>query len=284
MATNYSLFSWNAQGLGLSGNSNATVNFYDTWDVLASRYMAHIWNANAAITGISSNGPFVLGGMAEAGDIPMGGGTIQNNPNKVQFAVNQTFSAEYVWCGWGNKSAISRCSLNTVEGIPNPIITSYPTQNGFIVDTGSSSRPALVSQLSKLPYFMLIMLHLDSGQKNSKRNYKALGAMIKYVETYNVPAIVMGDMNINILGLTDQQVMAPLNLTTSQQANWRLLRTNFPTQRKGGELDWGIAYKATASTSRLIGPLAGTTGSGRGLGWIAKGVSDHAILQFDLLI
>jgi len=287
MTTRIALTAWNGAGSGISGSSVFTNKYSNTWDVLVGHYMSGLWsNAN-------KDKPYIqMGMLSEAGTPPSTkGGGVYVKDAKVNGKITSSpdLNAEYCWYGWSKAAGGTnlRCSLAIFQGLPKLLPSNYPlcsfytpvdlaALTGKTLDTRPAAGAKFSVSASKLN-LDIYLVHLPSGQKQRKLNFSILRALTSNAASSGTAAIIAGDMNIDIISQTDAQVMAELNLSTT---GWRLLRTGYQTQISGGELDWALAYKVTKFKADMIGPLTTSTGAGRGLGYVASGISDHAMVNY----
>ena len=85
----------------------------------------------------------------------------------------------------------------------------------------------------KIVKFVILLVHFISSQSKAPDELKALVKYSKQFLSEGTPAIIVGDMNIDLLKIKQMPKLP---------ANWRILRTNGPTQQSGGELDWALLF------------------------------------------
>ncbi len=280
------LTTWNAEGAGISGRSLFAREYGNSWEVLIDHYMGALWNNQ---NGLGTE--MLMGMLSEAGTPPNpASGTVLTKGTRYNGSINSCtlLDTDYSWYGWSKKAGGKnlRCSLAIMQGLPKTVPAGYPKCTFYApVDLGAltakaiDTRPAAGAEFkySGISFNLnVFLLHLPSGTKQRNLNKSILTALMNHAASYGVPAIIAGDMNIDIGSQTDAQVITELGLG----AGWSLLRTHYITQISGGELDWALAYKATSTGANMIGPLMASTGAGRGLGYIAKGISDHAMINY----
>ena len=101
---------------------------------------------------------------------------------------------------------------------------------------------------------------------------------MNHVNGQQIPSIILGDMNINILNQNKASIEKELGIQAG--ANWNVVRTGYATQRSGNELDWALCFKCNNAQAVMIGPLSNSN-AGKGFGTVAQGVSDHALIDYE---
>ena len=303
-----SISAWNAQGFGFSksGGISDWNNFGNTWKVFIGKYMLNV-SASEEIN-------VRLGMLCEAGS-PFSGKTAGNWMSNTVSEGTQ-HSVYYAWNGWckttdgegDDDSGASqlRCSMAAFHLMPanDPsyfwrieVESVYFNQLEDYLPEGSSSlknidsRPVLISKLMNTDndiVLYVLSVHLLSGA--APRNITLLKTLMNYIEqVLGKPAIIVGDMNINILAQSGENppkdyYQDVVNALPNDDSNedWKIIYTDVFTHRgtsseKSTELDWGLAYGCQAEAS-IIG---GLNNSGKkGISPVPKGVSDHAVLNF----
>jgi hypothetical protein len=119
---------------------------------------------------------------------------------------------------------------------------------------------------SRTPELSVFLVHLVSGWPDgAQAEMNALISVIGTLIPQNTAAVIVGDMNINLL-----------TTALTLPANWYLLRTGVATQQSGGELDYALLFDPT----RIYQPTATVailqqfkTGNNQ---------SDHSVLQYTI--
>lgn len=174
------------------------------------------------------------------------------------------------WIPWAkNLDGIktnSRCSMGGVSLLMNYNVNEVCT----LKDEAFELRPTVRVRIAKgdTPVFTILFVHLISGfPKGATIQLEPLIAHMSQMIPQGTPAIIVGDMNIDLL----TQPIAPL------PEKWRMRRTGVATQQSGGELDWGLLYDpnnqlgattATVLTQFKTGPNG----------------SDHSVIGYDIPI
>lgn len=286
---------WNSQGSGVSVTRGPLANYNDTWEILIDRYISALCQNQAV-----SSAHYVLGMLTEAGTPPSytNGARLANGAMLDGTIASSAFDVRYRWYGWTKtRNGNLRCSLAALQGYPkagtpatypfcdflNPIsLAAIPGVRSLNTRPAAGSLFLRATTTSAVPFnLIVIVVHLPSGDRLRNLNIKILqGLCAHLVSIYpHVPIIVLGDMNINIYGLSNDDVMNELNISGA----WILLRSGDATQISGGELDWAITYgcQPYTPTIEIIGALK-LFHDFRGIGYIAQGVSDHAMMNYTL--
>lgn len=178
-----------------------------------------------------------------------------------------------LWVPWMKniidyKKTNTRCSMG---GALLPILLQLGQTNRIKVD--EFVRPVIRVTLGKsatsglTPKFTILLVHMVSGHPGyAKKLLKFLIAKVSTMVPEGTPAIIVGDMNINLLGTS-----------FTLPENWRFLNTGVATQQKGGELDYGILYDPNDT-------LSGATVSVLEKYKTGNNKSDHSVLCFDIPI
>lgn len=126
--------------------------------------------------------------------------------------------------------------------------------------------------------YVVIQVHLISGNVN--RALRQLAEFMRYVEAYKVPALIVGDMNINLQNPSDSNKINNLISDHNKGTGvWQIMRSNWSTHTGSmgnSELDWGLAYAASFAVAQ-IGTVV--PGGPFGPGLVAS-TSDHAVLAY----
>ena len=278
---------WNARGSGVDriARFSPFSGYGNTWDIMINKYMSAYWN-----TQVANGSQALLGMLAEAGT-PRGkrGGGIFTSESLEVDTINSTnqFRTEYGWYGWSKKkNKINlRCSMAILQNLPEDKPDDYPEIEKYLPLPATrvggqfvNTRPFFQARFDYIDFKLSVFLvHLPSGKKNLQLNISLLKSLMNTAETYGIPAIIAGDMNINIRNISYNSLVNDLDLNH----NWQILRTGYSTQQSGGELDWALAYKCNNCQAKMIGPLT-VSKTGKGLGIIPKGISDHAIIAYSI--
>lgn len=138
------------------------------------------------------------------------------------------------WVPWQNdvtKQVNTRCSLGGAVKNAN----GYHINTAGTFDFGASLRPGLVFHVEKagIHGLTIILVHLISGypQGALEELNDAIGKMAGLVPE-STPAIVVGDMNIDLL-----------TTTITLPPKWSIARTGVATHQSGSELDWALVYE-----------------------------------------
>ena len=283
---------WNAEGLGISGNSKLTQNYDNTWEILIDHYTARLRETD----GFREGKYLLMGMLAEAGTPPdppqaadvASGSLIKATVKKTNYDYN------YCWYGWSKGTTNLRCSLASMQLYPKPPdswLSSYPmarfnTPHSLAEVTGKNldTRPAALSEfysLARLFSLNVLLVHLPSGKKVRNLNISILKDLMQKQHGFFgvVPSVILGDINIHIKGQTNDQIKTELGIGPG--SHWDVVRTNYPTQRSEGELDWALCYKCKGQ-AKILGPVTPSVeaGSGKGFGVVAQGISDHAVINY----
>ncbi|MEM7428022.1 MAG: hypothetical protein AAF441_18165 [Pseudomonadota bacterium] len=283
MTVSYSLVAWNAQGFNVRGRSALARSSASTWQVLGSHYMRPLWDDTSDATG-----PFLLAGLTEAGKPPsfsLGpkSKTVKKATRRGSFTGSSKFKLNYNWYGWSKGGKNLRCSLCALQAVPSPAVTGYPTRSVTAKPMANAIRPPLIGAYSGAQTLIVALVHLNSGASFRSNNFRALSNLANALEAMGRPAIIMGDINIDIGGEATSDVLDDFAAKKGTVTNWDVLRTDASTQISGGELDWALAYNCANTTAMQLGPLSSAaTPYGRGLGYVARGVSDHAVVAYTL--
>ena len=150
------------------------------------------------------------------------------------------------WVPWiANFDALqvnSRCSLGGAY-FPNP-------KFAYSVNVRSRNIPGMVRPAVQLTLtrggitaMTIYLVHFVSS-RGAVSELFTLATNVSKIIDQGTPAIIVGDINVNIL---KYDVFLP--------NYWRLVNTGVPTQQKGGELDYGLLYDPNnnvTSTAKVI--------------------------------
>lgn len=116
----------------------------------------------------------------------------------------------------------------------------------------------------------IFQVHLTSGGgKQTKTELKGLISSVAQIVGQSTPAIIVGDININILGGEPEL----------PEKHWTPLRTGKATQLKGGELDYALLYDPNGQIEGAAGVVQPYyDGSGDKL----PNQSDHSMMLYTL--
>lgn len=180
---------------------------------------------------------------------------------------NRKYKATWVpWVSGKSLISNSRCSLGAAF-FPRALV-SMSTQSvdldGFIRPTiclryGQGINPSL--------RFTIYNVHMVSG--SPAKAISQLNSVMKGIQALipqSTPAIVVGDMNIDLLNTTRLDVLPPC---------WSIVNTGVATQQSGAELDYGLLYDPSSqlgsSTAKVVKQYKTGTNT-----------SDHSVILYDI--
>lgn len=274
---------WNAQGYDCtSGN---------TWNLLAD----NMYRLAKQFENRSKN--IFLGLMVESGRPPK-----DNKSYAEQEAGDYCFGgssqyphlkANYKWYGWNNTGLDDnlRCSLAFFEYyLPESRSFSFKSEKHEYTSC-KNFRPYL--EIASTTFELKIYLvHLKAGM--SSYNIPLLQDIIsRHVEAYkNCPFIIVGDININILGLKVshisnlQKELIPNNHNQIFDKFPLLIqRTSTVTQhskKSCAELDWGISWQLEDCHCFIMAGLSTWYKQHNLPTLLSTGSSDHAIIGYTI--
>lgn len=277
----------------MSGSSVAASSYATVWDLLVGKYFNAISRGGATL----DPSHFLLGTLSESGSPPGASGAALLYPNTIDSDPN--INAIYEFYGWSKTvgGTPSRCSLGILQAMKKDATPSTyefctfgapPIDLDTVTTLTIGSRPVGYAFFSKMLNIVIANVHLPSGKSCRSLNIVILQRLTSWLNAqWAVPIILVGDMNIDILGMLDAEVRTELSTLKKPAypattiATWNLLRTGEITQRSGGELDWGLACGCVPA-AQIIGGLIidEDTRTSKGYGYIAQGVSDHAMLGY----
>ena len=162
-----------------------------------------------------------------------------------------------IWVPWATRwsdTTNSRCSMGAACCLVNRQRGSawrYKNISGLKLQT-ELWRPAVridTTPNGKDVDFSVFFVHLVSGWRAGARDELfAIFSAIKGAVPQGNPALLVGDMNIDITGTTTAVV------NTALPAGWRTLRTGGATQQSGGELDYGFLYDPKGRYANMAAP------------------------------
>ncbi|HLI56805.1 MAG TPA: hypothetical protein VKY26_07185 [Actinomycetota bacterium] len=128
-------------------------------------------------------------------------------------------------------------------------------------------RPALEAslQVGGDVQTVVFLVHLASSAR-ALTELNTLTDQITRLIPEDAQALVVGDMNVNILGLHNPK----LNLGP----HWSIARTCQPTQRAGGELDYALVYDRSRSMRVKASTLCRFD--------LHPNESDHSVMQYEI--
>jgi hypothetical protein len=133
-------------------------------------------------------------------------------------------------------------------------------------------RPAVRVNLTRAGNlaFAVFSVHLVSGWPAGAQD--ELAALLRAIPSMvgsSIPALVVGDMNIDISGSSTANVQA------TAPKGWRVLRSGSPTHRSGGELDWAFLYDPNGQLGNASAGVVGRYDS-------YPNDSDHAVMAYQI--
>ncbi|MBB4591996.1 hypothetical protein [Xanthomonas cannabis] len=174
------------------------------------------------------------------------------------------------WVPWvSGKSEITntRCSLGSAF-FPH----KYVYMGTFCKEIEGFIRPIIYLRygvgITPTVKFTIYNTHMIS--RKEKKAAKQLTDMMKMIPK-EIPektsAMIIGDMNVNL--------QIPGHLLTDLPLGWRIVKTGVPTQKKGGELDFGLLYDPLGhlekSTAQVVEKFE--TGNNH---------SDHSVILYNI--
>ena len=167
------------------------------------------------------------------------------------------------WIPWvANFDALrtnSRCSLGGVY-FPRPGAGyNFTVQSRNIP---KMVRPTVQLNLSRgqITTLSIYLVHFVSS-KNAVKELETLTRSIATIIDQGTPALIVGDININVL-----------NKKVNLAKNWSLIRTGQATQQSGGELDYGLLFDPSGNIQASVQIVAPFKSANNG--------SDHSMLQY----
>lgn len=260
---------WNAQGYNISGPS--TSGSTNTWDVLLREYLGKVIVAGGV--------DYYYSGMVEAGHV----GTLPqyySATGDMQCTIGaNSISGTYFWKGWDRAAdkANPRCSMKIAsvgrdgrygfrQTINNTTTWTPWAPAGNLAD--DLCRPIFQAAVMNNQFYIYLMHVNGLGGTSHKQKIESTCALHE-TRFGDKPAIILGDANIDL-----QKV------AYTPPTGWQLVRSGNATHKKGGELDWGLAYNCKTANVTQIGPVTSPAMPlSPGLG-LADAYSDHAVMGF----
>lgn len=169
-----------------------------------------------------------------------------------------------MWVPWvANLNAFktnTRCSMGGVLVSATRNLRTYRS-----IEFPHHKRPVIRMEIARVDdvQFTVFLVHLISGYPSRAQNeLNELADTISASVPEGTPAIVLGDMNIDLL---------KVNLEVPDK--WRIISTGVPTQKRGGELDWALLYDPLGSLRAATATVVQQ--------YVLNG-SDHSVLRYDI--
>jgi endonuclease/exonuclease/phosphatase family metal-dependent hydrolase len=264
---------WNAQGA-----SGAKVK--DKWDYLWA-YMAQAHNNVDVIGLIAESGwaPWYKSGPAKLDScIRMDSSRTYFEPSytsDMMECIEKTRQLKEYWAPWVrdaedfSKKTNARCSLGAIIWPAHFVFDVESRHYDEVIRPTMRVKVGINQGTGKTTHkFTIYLVHLLSGNEDKATAEKdRIAAAKSQVEPEGVPTLVVGDYNINLQNDPD------LGLGEG----WQVLRTNQPTQKSGGELDFGLLHSLTKGVEQSDSTPPGILVK-------ANVASDHAMICYTLVI
>jgi hypothetical protein len=148
------------------------------------------------------------------------------------------------WVGNFNAATNSRCSMGAAFLLKRSTMGSNQTYVELpqLKLKDVFRRPAVRFDLKYAGnvWFTVFLVHLVSGwQAGAQDELDTLAKAVSTIVPQGTPAIIVGDLNINIRNVATHAITVP--------KGWSVLRSNKRTQRSGGELDFALLYDPKGS-------------------------------------